>query len=193
MSENLFIPPSLFNSGLSWRARLLYVDFTNLAVDNYLFPSQAAFAKDYGCSKTTVGRAIKELIKAGLLVDAGQRDKQRRKKYGLNPSSLRDEYPHLDITTEEEYMETLSEEDQIVYITGKYAPLWEEAKPEIYHSIVACFNLREAIKHILRGSTRHRRAEKKDVKTWVLERLKILEPTFKPATSIKPVSYAVWG
>ena len=39
MSENLFIPPSLFNSGLSWRARLLYVDLTNLAVDNYLFPS----------------------------------------------------------------------------------------------------------------------------------------------------------
>src|SRR3989338_7366123 len=78
MSENLNVPNAVFNSGLSPRARLLWLDFTNLAVENYLFPSQAAFAKDYGCSKTTIGRAIKELIRAGLLIDAGQRDKQRR-------------------------------------------------------------------------------------------------------------------
>ena len=216
MSENLIIPPSLFNSGLSWRARLLYVDFTNLAVDNYLSPSQAVFAKDYGCSKTTIGRAIKELIKAGLLSDLGQRDVKRRKKYGLisplckrgvggdfnsgteeiplNPPFAKGEILGAYANTEEEYMETLSEADQIVYITGKYVPLWEEANPDLYKSITACFKLREAIKHILRGSTRHRRAEKKDVKTWVLERVRILEATFKPPTSsIKPIDYAVWG
>ena len=137
MSENLFIPPSLFNSGL--------------------LPA---------CAKALAGTR----------------------------SARNDEYPHLDITTEEEYMETLSEADQIVYITGKYAPLWEEANPEIYKSITACFKLREAIKHILRGSTRHRRAEKKDVKTWVYERIKMMEATFKPPTSsIKPINYAVWG
>src|SRR3989338_7318916 len=117
MSENLFIPSAVFTSGLSPRARLLLLDFTNLAVDNYLFPSQAVFAKDYGCSKTSIGRAIKELIKAGLLVDAGDRDKQRRKKYGLAviPGLTRDpEIPHqvrddkteilgANANTEEEY------------------------------------------------------------------------------------------
>src|SRR3989338_9904049 len=80
MSENLPIPRAVFNSGLSPRARLLLLDFTNLAVDNYLFPSQAAFAKDYGCSKTTIGRAIKELIRAGLLVGGILFESKRRRR-----------------------------------------------------------------------------------------------------------------
>ena len=192
MSENLNVPNAVFNSGLSPRARLLWLDFTNLAVENYLFPSQAVFAKDYGCSKTTIGRAIKELIRAGLLIDAGQRDKQRRKKYGLNkPSSLRlrvheagsnpdliaaspeaprnGEYLHPEIATEEQYLESLPVNLQIDYVFGKYGPEWFEQLRDKFDDMA---HLRRKIAFFLMEGGGLRKTSKMDVKSWVESCLK---------------------
>ena len=204
MSENLNIPSTIFNSGLSPRARLLWLDFTNLAVDNYLFPSQAAFAKDYGCSKTTGGRTIKEVIKAGLLYDLGERDAKRRKKYGLAviPGLTRDpEIPHqvrddkteilgANANTEEEYLESLPVNLQIDYLFGKYGPDWFEQYRNQFDDMA---HLRRKIVFYLVDAGRFRKIYKANVKTWVES---CLNPKgaeeYKPAPlppGIKPLTY----
>ena len=204
MSENLLaLPSTVCTSGLSPRARLLLLDFTHLAVDNYLFPSQAAFAKDYGCSKTTIGRAIKELIRAGLLVDIGERDMKRRKKYGLNPaiqnpiektgllrSARNDDLPIPDITTEEEYLESLPVNLQIDYLFGKYGPDWFEQYRNQFDDMA---HLRRKIVFYLVDAGRFRKIYKADVKSWVESCLKPKdEGEYRPAPlppGIKPLTY----
>ena len=199
MSENLNVPSAVFNSGLSPRARLLWLDFTNLAVENYLFPSQAAFAKDYGCSKTTIGRAIQELIKAGLLVDMGQRDKQRRKKYGFkeeNPQPILTsqnhalpEGDHRDVATEEEYLEILPVRLQIDYVFGKYGAEWFEQLRDKFDDMA---HLRRKIAFFLTDAGGLRKTYKMDVKSWVESCLKPKREEYKPTPlppSIKPLTY----
>ena len=54
---------------------------------------QQTLAEQFNCSRRTIGRALKELKEAGLLIDLNQRHENRCKMYLISPSLLGGEGP----------------------------------------------------------------------------------------------------
>ncbi|MEI6790665.1 MAG: helix-turn-helix domain-containing protein [Myxococcaceae bacterium] len=73
------------NTSLSPRARLLWMLMASYCPPGTtkLWIKQATFAEELGCSKSSIGRALRELIKINLLADMNKRHLGRYKTYSL--------------------------------------------------------------------------------------------------------------
>ncbi|MEI6789837.1 MAG: hypothetical protein WCK42_01500 [Myxococcaceae bacterium] len=72
---------------------------------------QATLAGDLNCSKSSIGRALRELVNADLLIDISQRHRGRYKFYRLNTEQSKD--PAVKI------------------LLNKLGPIWKEKFPSL--------------------------------------------------------------
>ena len=70
---------------LSVRAQKILNSFSLPISPSPQFIRQQTLADELGCSRRTIGRALKELKEAGLLVDLNQRHENRCKLYEISP------------------------------------------------------------------------------------------------------------
>ncbi|MEI6790164.1 MAG: helix-turn-helix domain-containing protein [Myxococcaceae bacterium] len=80
------IPNQLLDAVISLRAQMLWIRLamTITPESSELWIRQATLAEQLRCSRRSIGRALQELIKAGLIMDLQKRHLSRYKIYQLN-------------------------------------------------------------------------------------------------------------
>ena len=78
------VPDFIFNSNISLRAKFLWMLMSKSAAGApELWVKQADLAEQLHCSRSSIGRALRELIQAGFIADLKKRHLNRYKTYGI--------------------------------------------------------------------------------------------------------------
>ena len=99
---NLTALSHVINASISANAKILWMMmFMNIDEQKNVWVRQATLAEQLKCSKNTVGRMLRVLREAGLIVDTGKRHAGKFKIYELNQGSVvieTQKEPSLDLT-----------------------------------------------------------------------------------------------
>ncbi|MEI6790009.1 MAG: helix-turn-helix domain-containing protein [Myxococcaceae bacterium] len=93
LDETLKTIQQIMNSNISPRAKNLGIWIAvnqGLKSPKPFWVKQASLAQNLNCSKSSVGRALRELVQADLLIDINQKHQGRYKFYRLNTTQSKD-------------------------------------------------------------------------------------------------------